>query len=209
VTTITDNFDRANAATIGTSAEGWSWQTLTGTMGIASNAVDSQGGATGRARANSDLATSDHYAQFDVTVTLTGNSIGPCVRFDSAANSCYQLLVNPDATNYRFFKCVAGVETQVGSTVVEALPGLPFTLRFEITGNTLTGFAGGVSKITTTDATFGSGPVRTGCRMSASTTPRLDNFSAGDLTAGGVALFRYSLLNGLGSGGPLFNNPLG
>lgn len=188
---ITDDFNRADDTELGTSAEGWSWTRVTGTaghIGITNNWCYKIHGSGGTNRAEYDLAASDMYAQVDaVTHGSTGSNDADVLimcRFDTATQTFYQgRYRNLTATNedqYILHKRVAGTDTQIGSTVVEATAGLPITLRLEVEGNTLRFYGGGVLKIAATDSTITSG-LRAGLGMGGGNAFACDNFQAGAL----------------------------
>lgn len=167
---------------------GFSW-TVTGgsspTVIAATDDLDGAGSGTNhRVRAESDLSSADHYAQFKVVAweSSTISSLGPCVRYASAADTLYTCLLRDRADDqYRLFKLVASSFTQIGSSVSEALPAEPVTAKLEIDGSTLTLYIDDVSKISETDSSI-TGNTRTGLLIGTDAT--LDDFEAADLAAG-------------------------
>lgn len=187
--TITDNFNRADAGSLGSSSEGWSWaDTVTG-LDIVSNQAKGDSSGFNRARAESDLASANHYAQ--VTMVLSGDGAGPCVRFSSSADTCY--LYYCDLASGRIFSVVAGSLTSLGSF---GNPGNGSVLKLSANGTTLEAFDDGVSQGTVTDSAI-SGNTRTGIEGSTSAAV-LDDFSAGDLGGGVTAHPENLLLLGVG-----------
>lgn len=136
-----------------------------------------------RARADSDLASDDHFAQ--CSVTNWANSItlncGPMVRVNSSADSFYVMLNRDRADNqYRLFKVTTGSFSLLTS-VSEALPTEPATPYLEIDGSDLEGFMDAVSKIgPQTDTSF-TGQVR--CGLLGGDVSSQDLFKAEDLGA--------------------------
>lgn len=191
-TTITDVFTRANnAGAVGSSAEGWSWsEANAGTnSGISSNQVYPASGAA-MTRADSDLSSVDHYAQFG-TVANDTPTAGPAVRFASAAATCYALR-RINGTQVTVSKLVTGTAT-ILATISDST-ALPHSLKLSISGSTLTPTVGGVDLSTTTDTAIAGG-VRTGLRAGGSGAGKLmDNFEAADFGGGGGAGILYTQL---------------
>lgn len=187
-TTITDDFTRADATGLGTSAEGWSWTSVVAGINIVSNRARSTTN-NNSSRAESDLSSADHYAQCDVIQSAaTNRSLGPRCRFHASADTGYQGNNNgASTTSYQIVKVVAGVATALatadrGSTVTTR------TSRIIITGSSLDLWEDGVSKTTVTDTAI-TGHLRTGIGKSGTQqtgTQDYDNFSASDGAAGGI-----------------------
>ncbi len=135
------------------------------------------------ARAESDLATDDHFCQVEVRrwATSTTKACGPVVRFTSGADTSYLLhLRDRSDDQYRLFEVTTGSRTLIDSAVSEALPAEPVTAYLEIDGSSLDGKMDGVSKITGTD-TVHSGQLRAGLHMGDSSI--LEDWKAEDLSA--------------------------
>jgi hypothetical protein len=184
-TTITDDFDRANAEALGTSAEGWSWTEVIGDLDIFNNQAIYLNQADSAARAELDLSSDDHYAQVSVTASGGGSTNREVMtRFSSDASpdhDYYRFITRSTSSNtHRLFKVVNGTSTQIGATVDEEAPSMPFTLRGESDGSSHALKIGGVTKITQTDTAI-TGHLRTGFGASTSPTAAFDNFEAGDL----------------------------
>ncbi len=141
---------------------------------------------TRRVRAESDLASDDHFCQVEVIkwAEAEAKAAGPIVRYTSDADSMYLLHLrerdSPPDDEYRIAKIVTGSFTTL-ATVAEALPAEPATAYLEINGSNLDGKMDGVSKITNTDTTF-TGQVR--CGFHVGDAARIDDFIAEDLTGG-------------------------
>jgi hypothetical protein len=187
--TIADDFNRTDNATLGTAtvggvSQGWSWTEVQGDIDIVSNTARAAAAATSSARAESDLGTTDHYAEVDVT--STNNGCGPCVRYAAAATTYYLWYVD---SFDRVASVIAGAFSQVG-TINNNASGLH---RLSISGTTIEGFIGGVSQGTITDSAITTG-TRTGIR-SDDTISIMTSFGAGDLGAAAAAsrpIFRRS-----------------
>jgi len=185
MTAILDNFNRANSDTLGTSSDGlFTWSEVLGDNDIASSTT-LQSGAEGNNRSRiGPLSSTNHYAQVDVVAmpAAAGLTAAVCTRFDASSDTCYMFLVRQDTNNYRFYKVVAGTLTQIGSTVTEAIPSVPFTIRLESNGTTHTCYVNGVAKITQTDSSLTTGThvgVNTGRVLTNNVA--IDNFIACDL----------------------------
>jgi hypothetical protein len=183
-TTITDAFTRADAGTLGTSAEGWSWTTVTGTWQIVSNAAANVG-STGSARAGSDLSSTNHYAQGTVTPSGTSAGCGCCVRFATSADTYYLGWGRNNATvTYRLRKQVAGVGTTLNDVNTTAFSG--GVLKTEANGSSLTLAKDGATvngPVTDTSITTGT---RCGVATQAGSGGTVDDWSASDLAASGM-----------------------
>lgn len=185
-TTITDSFNRADNANLGTSSGGWSWTAVafSSGWGIASNvASNSTNGSI--YRADSDLSSSNHYAQAAATASGTTSFVGMCVRFASAANTHYNGMARNNATTtYRLRKMVSGTSTTLNDVSTTAFSS--GTIKTEINGTSLTIY-NGVSAVNgpITDSSI-SGNTRTGVVNSVGPGGTLDSFEAADLAASGV-----------------------
>ena len=189
-TTITDNFNRANAATLGTSSEGWSWADVVGTRGIVSNRCS--GTVAGLARAESDLSSGDQYGQITASSWIAGRGVGPAARFSASTTTAYFYLVQNQATDTgRLFKVVNGTYSVLSARNATA-PGLPLVVRCEINGSTLTGYeAGIVTRGPITDTAI-TGNVRAGLYIDVGVTA--DDWSAADVAASNVTYTRLETL---------------
>ncbi len=192
MTTITDGFTRSGSNTLGTSSEGWSWAEVVGDIDVAASGVEAEVNnysAHNYARANSDLASANHYAQVKVTQwsSATNSSVYVHARFASASDSSVVFYIQnwTGGNTYRLFKQTGTSFTQIGSTVSTTAPSVPFTARIEVdSSNVIKGLIDGVQKISGTDA-FNSSAVRTGIGAVpiSATVTLLDDFEAGDLSA--------------------------
>lgn len=198
-TTITDSFNRANAGTLGSSSEGWSWSEVQNSgHSIASNTAESAGALDQdkASRADSDLSTADHYSQVDVVTlpqpTTNNRAIhgGADVRFAAAATTFYRShLVRWDAgagankQEHWLWKMVAGTATQLG-TQVSVTISLPDTIKTQSVGSTITTYFNGVQSQSLTDTAI-TGNLRTGISgFNRDANYQLDAFSATDVVTG-------------------------
>lgn len=192
---ITDDFNRADSTTLTPSAEGWSWTETTtpiaSNIDINANEAKAQNGSSAGsaaiARAESDLATTDHYAQANCFASGNAAAVsGVCVRFDASAVTFYGCFLDQNDVSHEIHKRVAGTRTQLAAVTTPTASGL--LIRLEVNGSNLEMFAAGVSLITTTDTSITTG-VRTGitgAAVGAANRAKWDNFEAGDLVVSAV-----------------------
>lgn len=135
---VNDNFNRADAATLGAA-----WTAVTGVWEIVSNRCqnNTDAGSPGYyARFETDVGSSDLFAQAVVTsVQASANSnTGVCLRQRVAANTSYQVTGRHAADTLAFWRIVAGAETQLtpqtGTSTVPAVWGSGDTVRGEAVG---------------------------------------------------------------------------
>jgi hypothetical protein len=174
-TTITDDFTRADGTTIGNLL---TWTEVIRDWATVSNrAVNTSGLNGGRARAESDLSSSDHYAQCVINPVPAGNNNGPITRYASAADTGYLYI-----RDGRLFKCVTGSLTAIATGGSAA--ALDSVLRLTSNGSSHQGFDDGVSAIGPATDTAISGNLR--CGVYADNNYGVDDFEASDLAASGL-----------------------
>lgn len=196
MTTITDDFTRADADALGTSSEGWSWTEVVGDFDIVSNQCRATSGTSalaGAARAETDLASDDQYAQLDIIADGgAGNRLAVAiVRFASAEETYYRFLVRTSDGFNQIQKNVNGSLTNLVTGTTTAL-SLPDTMKFTASDTALEGFINAVSVASVSDASI-SGNTRCGLGGNASVSVDMDNFEAADLGGGAVTKRRYTL----------------
>ena len=144
------------------------------------------GGYT-RSRAQSDLASSNHYSQAAITTSVVGSDGGVTARSATAADTCYTYERKDSGTPWhRLAKVVAGVITELSTGNLNA-PANGDTQRLEVNGSSLTGLINAVTRIGPfTDTSISSG-TRAGLTARANGVERVtwDNFEAADLATGG------------------------
>lgn len=184
--TITDNFNRADAADIATSpsAEGWSWTLFrSGRVQILNNELRRESGTGPVYRAESSLGSADCFAQIRFPGNVGTNQHGVLARMSASTAAGY--MFSATATEFRLWtfngtstfdriETVSGVGAAAGDT-----------LRIECEGTTIRGLVNGVEVISVTDSTYTTGD-RSGLYFGA--TQPLDDFAAGSLAAPVVAL---------------------
>jgi len=192
---ITDDFNRANNTDINANNPhpGWVWAPeFSNNFEILSNRLSCLAiGASLFLRAEIDLASADHFAQFDVRADADPGftSFGPMVRMPSTSYSGFLVRVNRDATAtvlFRVYRVDSGTLTQLGADVditADYVAGLP--VKLEATGtDTLKAYYNGVLKATRNDATYNTNK-RVGARgfIPGVVTVWGDNFTAQDVGA--------------------------
>lgn len=199
-TTITDNFNRSDASTLGTSSEGWSWTDDASANSAAWRITSNTGGPTTdhgnacseMARAESDLSSSDTYAQA-VGVTMGGafgGAAATAVRCSNGSSNSYRGGCRTDTGI--IYKMASGSATLLYNNAAGAGANGD-TIRMEASGSSITLKKNGSTITTVTDSTITSG-VRCGV-AGRTTSVTLDSFSAGDLGGGSP----YTLAAGVGS----------
>lgn len=186
-TTITESFNTSDGDTLGPDL---TWAEVDGDWDIVSNqaAMVSNFGSTMRdARAESDLSSTDHYAQ---ATHIIGSRIGGvCTRFASAAETAYigyTRVVHGSNGICNVSKVVAGTLTSLADSSTHN-NATAFTIRSESNGSTIRTLHDGAEEASLTDTSITSG---TRCGLagydptgSGSSDPLLDAFEAGDLGA--------------------------
>lgn len=188
-TTISDDFNRADGATIGNQL---TWTETAGTWRTSTNRAEIYAiGAFALARAESDLSDDDHNAQ----AVLTASSIcygGACIRFSSAANTCYVWMacIGDTIGNSGIHKYVDGSRTQLQSTKTATVSGR--TQKTDISGTTIKGFEDASELISVTDSSI-SGNYRVGlASFSFSYSVYFTVFSATDGIVPGNPYYAYA-----------------
>lgn len=180
-TTITDNFNRANQAGLGTSAGGWSW---TGTnYSIDGNTARGEVN-DGGIRAESDLSSSDHYTQSTFADNTVGIGYGGvAARYASAAETFYTGFGSFSSADNRIATFIANVRNDIFTASGHALV-VGDVMRLTVNGSSLTFTINGVTEIGPSTDTAIAGNTRTGlCSISIAGKTGLDDFSAADLAA--------------------------
>lgn len=171
------------------------WANVLGTLGILSNHLYSAADGPNYARAESDVATADHEVQATtVAIDATGSFTdyyggGPCCRFSSSAQTCYLYRVEGrDVWIHKIFKCVAGTETALTSSLSSTNAAFGHTLKVKASGSTITATLDGtdIGNVTDTSITTGTrGGMMTKAQndIGDSSRSRWDDWFAQDLIA--------------------------
>lgn len=179
-TTITESFTRADSTSV--MGNDLSWTQVAGSWGTSSNKgyKVATNGVTQAARADSDLSSADHYVQCVIANGTNATGHGPACRFSSSANTYYTTL---NFTNLQYLiKIVSGSQTNLTSTSHTYANGE--TLKVEINGSSLNGYANGTQYPSTTDTSI-TGNTRGGV-VSYGINGTVDDFQAADLAASGI-----------------------
>jgi hypothetical protein len=172
VTTVTDNFDRANGA------PGANWVDATGLWTIVSNQLSpGTAGGTIVIRAATAMATNDNSAQ--ITIATTGAvSHGVWCRGNTGFTSGY--LWRNDGTSWVLFSNVGGSFTSIGSFAGAAVAG--DVAKVQAVGSTIKGFVNGVQRVSVNDPAVATG-TSVGLRAESTNLLKFDDFTGSDVSA--------------------------
>lgn len=159
-TTISDNFNRADADGLGTSSEGWSWTEVGGDIDIVSNRAQGTPDTPAYARAGSALSGNDNYAQCVVTTTSVSGvrQGGPTCRGDASAQTYYwgsQAAGASTTGTFRIYKVVTSTRTALGTGATHNKSGE--TKKIEANGSSIAIYNNGVLVESITDTSIASG----------------------------------------------------
>lgn len=180
MTTFTDDFNRADAATLGAN-----WVAKVTDMALVSNQASTPSTATITERIAAALATPTMYAQATLPGT-TGASVGIIARSDAAMDHYYATRVSTtDLTIFR--NDISTVTTLAGPVAITRVAGAVLRIEVEtVAGNAvIRAYYNGALVLTYTDSSAGkltSGNYA-GLRGGGTTGIKYDDFSAGDYTA--------------------------
>lgn len=187
-TTITESFNKADADTLGPDL---TWTEFEGDTDVVSNeAVQQTAAARCSSRADSDLASDDHYAQAQfqkVSGGSGGRRFGAVSRKDGTTTvTFYKGAHRGDIDEDQFIQLVSGTRTIVGSTADVLSFSTWYTLKMESDGSSHRVFRDGVVKLGPTTDTVITGNLRTGISLQDGTAgkSKADVFEAADLAAG-------------------------
>lgn len=175
-----DDFDRANSATMGLS-----WVDDSGDFEIFSNGVRQQtsGGAYRKARWNQNFDTGDYYSQADITIRdTTGNGFGVFIRGTIGATvTMYGYVFFQGDVSY-ILEITAGVDASLATGGSVGAAGTTYTAaRLTGNGTGLTGTRNGVADISTSDGTLTGGQAGLVTYGISANAVCHDNWSAADL----------------------------
>lgn len=143
-----DNFNRADSTTtLGTPSDGGSdWSALSGTWGISSN----QGYAPGSTSQVAVLESNSSGAEVQYTMATTSGNYGVVARATDGSN--YLVFDFVAATGAIFIrKTVAGTPTTLATDTISAFSNGD-TVKFVVSGPTLTGYRNGIQVLTVSDS---------------------------------------------------------
>ncbi|GAX57316.1 hypothetical protein [Streptomyces olivochromogenes] len=174
MTTITDDFNRADSTNLGAN-----WVEVSGDWSIISNQLSSgSAGGTIILRAAGTMATNDHSAQVTIAATAAV-SHGVWCRGNSNISQGY--LWRNDGTSWNLFSVVGGSFTSIGSFAGAAVAG--DIAKVQAVGSTIKGFVNGVQRVSVTDTAVTTG-TSVGLRAESTNLLRFDDFTAADVTTG-------------------------
>lgn len=182
MTTVSDNFTRANAPTLGAN---WSSQTAS-SFGIVSNAATDQGGFSSAADFwSANTFGANQFASVVITTVNSGNWGGPIVRASNAANTYYSFETNgvSGTGNTYIRKNIAGTVTEILAIATTVANG--DTLELDISGTTLTAKKNGSTVGSVTDAAISSGFPGLTCYGGTDT---FNTWSGGDLASNSASI---------------------
>ena len=188
--TIVESFNTADSDTLGPDL---SWTELIGDADVVSTELSIITRASSAvARADSDLATDDHYCEAVLSATALGTStynyFGVECRKDSTTtltNYNYRAVQTTTPLNeHRLQKFIAGTATQLGSSdAADVVAGE--IVRIEADGSSISGWLNGIVSVGPVTDTAIVGSLRTSIRGLVDTgtgTARIKPFRAGDLS---------------------------
>ena len=189
-TTITETFNTADSDILGPNL---SWTELEGDIDVVTNEARTTGLTASAARAESALATDDHYVQADVLLSggaTGGRFVGVSARRRSdATNTYYWFALDDDLDQVRVYRVVAGTATLLANPSFIIVMGTSYLLKGQVNGSSLEVWVDSVSKATATDTNIVDNlytEIR-GRNNNAGQYARWDNFEAGDLAAAAAA----------------------
>jgi hypothetical protein len=185
-TTITESFNKADAATLGPDL---TWTTSGSvTWSVTSNRGHKSGsGGQGEfANAGTDLSGDDHYGQAVCYVPVAGTYHGPACRTDFGAGSSFYSFVGASNDSTVYLIKWAGGQTNIATgthTLADA-----DVVKVEANGSTITGYVNTVNVASVTDTGI-TGFLRCGLNQNTATAAgTFDSFEAADLGGGGSIL---------------------
>src|SRR3990167_3942413 len=187
--TIVESFNKADSDTLGPDL---SWTEFIGDMDVVSTqARVGTAGTSAVARANSDLATDDHYTESVTPILTLGTSSqvisGVFCRKDSTAADTFYLyhaaITSAPANRHQLLKRVAATQTQLGSDDATDYVTNEI-MSIEADGSAITGKLNGVVSVGPITDTAITGNLRCGLRGNLQTgtgVVAIKPFRAGDL----------------------------
>lgn len=201
-TTITDNFNRADSTSLGSSSEGWSWTETQGNIDIVTNRAQARAVGVQSARAESSLSSDAHLSQCVATHSgASSNKCGVAVRFSASATTYYKYQARPATATvqHEIIKVVTGTETSLFTQTGNAFSSGD-TIKCDVdSSNLIRGLVNGVLRISGTDTSI-TGNLRTGIAGEENVADRIqwDDFLAEDLTVPSAVAPGHQTLLGVG-----------
>ena len=193
-TTINENWNCVNSDSLTCQL---TWTEIESDLDIVTNAVE-KGIVDANwafARADTDLATADHYSQATILNLVSTNIVSRALmaRKDGTATLTFylaDLVFQTSAHSWRTFRRVAGTFTAIGTDKTTPAPAANDILKIEVNGSTIRRLINGVENDSVTDTNI-TGNLRCGVGIyedAGVVSPRLDDFEAADL----VSFFQHS-----------------
>lgn len=174
MTTITDDFNRADSTNLGAN-----WVEVSGDWSIISNQLSSgNAGGTIAIRTTTAMATNDNSAQVTIAATAAV-SHGVFCRGNTGFTQGY--LWRNDGTSWNLFSNVGGSFTSIGSFAGAAAAG--DVAKVQAVGTTIKGFVNGIQRVSVTDTAVTTG-TSVGLRAESTSALRFDDFTAADIATG-------------------------
>ncbi len=156
---LVDSFTGTNgtALTAHSPETGGAWSAQSGYTPSPANDIQNNrmraGSSTGVYRNAAAPPSADYYVEcvLDFLTTITADNIGVTGRAAAAANTFYFARWSQSAGGFQLFKCVAGTNTQLGSTYVSAFTSGSRTIRLTMTGSSIVMSIDGVERVSVTD----------------------------------------------------------
>lgn len=194
MSSVTDDFNRADSSTLGAN---WT-RNSTGDLGIVSNQVKFNSGATGFLQSTYTGVswTNDHYAEVKLITLASTKDMGCVVRgggtSDANVTGYFFVVNDTDAAVTLGSSISCGIYKLAGTSSAVLVTSSGFTqtlsandvIRLSVTGTSLVASVNGVTKVSVTDSLYASG--KPGIYISGSgNTCTLDDFAAADIAATG------------------------
>ena len=156
--TFSDSFDRADAASLGTS-----WTAVSGNLVVGGNLLKTRLGATGT-NLSFVTALSGATETVEADFTSVDNNLGPkfgiVLRYKDPRNYYLVHRVTGGTSRLYISKIVNGVQTDLAYTSISnPTKKVAFHILGRVTGSTLSLDFGGVNKLNVNDSTFSTGKV--------------------------------------------------
>lgn len=166
---VSDSFNRADAASLGSADTGQAWTAHVGTWGITSNRASNQSAAPSIETASVNAGIAD--GEVEVTLAVLGGVPGVVARLTDGSNF---LVFLSTGTEVRLWKVVAGAFTLLGSFTVAVAAG--DVLKVRLSGSDVRAYHNGVERIAVTE-THNQAATRHGLYADASNVARWEDFT--------------------------------
>ena len=159
---LNDTFTDTNgvAVTAHTPETGGSWVAQTGYTPSPNSLINNNrlyaASATGVYRNTATPPSADYYVEcvLDFFTTVSADNNGVTGRASDVANTFYFARWSQTAGGFQLFKCVAGTNTQLGSTYTNAFTSGSRTVRLTMTGTTIAMSIDGTERVSVTDSSI-------------------------------------------------------